>query len=127
MSRKIYKKVDGVYRWIDLDETATAQEAPFIHQDSFDRPLRHPVTGKMYDSRSAYEKENKRLGLEVVGNEKLSQKPRQLKDKITEAQIMDAIHHAEAIHSDPARLRAVREENLRRIERAERLLHGKGR
>lgn len=126
MSRKLYKKIDGVYQWIDLDETSKAQESPFIHNDTLERPLRNPADGKIYESRREYEKSVKRMGLEIVGNEKLSQKPRQLQDKVTETQIMDAIHRAEAIHSDPAKLRAQREENYRRLERAERTLHGKG-
>jgi hypothetical protein len=125
MSRKLYKKIHGKYQWIEIDETVKEETVPAVHTDTLKEPLKHPVTGKIFESRSAYEKETKRLGLEVVGNDKLSEKPRQLKDKITESQIMDAIHHAEAIHSDPAKLRAQRAENKRRLELINKLLYGK--
>jgi hypothetical protein len=123
MTRSVYKKINGEFRWIELDGKAEA-EPFFVHEDTLEKPLRHPVTGKIYDSRSEYEKETKRLGLEIVGEEKLSQRPRRTKDSLTEERIMDAIEKAESITGDPSKFRARMNENMERLERRMRLLNG---
>lgn len=126
MTRKLYKKVDGEWRWFDLDEKP--DETPFFIQgDTLDKPLKHPVTGKMYDSRSEYLKATKALGLEVVGDEKLSQRPRNLKENITDDKIIDAIQRAEAIQSDPFKRNQFKRMNEIRTEMAEKALYGQKR
>jgi len=126
MARKLYKKIDGEYRWIDLDEPSP-EPSLFVQGDTFEQPLKHPVSGKMFDSKSEYLKETKRLGLEIVGNDKFSQRPRNIKDKISEERILDAIQHAEAIQSDPARRNEQRYKNEQILERAEKLLYAQKR
>lgn len=123
MARKLYVKIDGKYQWVDLDEKPTEQAAPAVRADTLLSPIKHPVTGKMYDSVSAYEKDCRAQGFEIVGNEKLSQKPRRLKDKISEEKVMDAIYRAESFHSEPARTRAWRNEQQERLERFRKLVH----
>jgi hypothetical protein len=87
-------------------------------------PLQHPVTGEIVDSKSNYARINKRLGLEVVGNEKLSERKDSRPDTFTDAKILDGIYRAEAIMADPSKLRARQNENRERLYRAERLVNG---
>lgn len=96
-----------------------------VHNDTMPA-LRHPVTGKMYDSKSEYIKECNRLGLEIIGNELLSEKGSKvhnLKDPLTDEVIIDKIHKAESIFDDPTKLRARQNENLERLERWRNLVH----
>ncbi len=126
MSRSTYRKVNGEWKWIDLDESAPEPVAPFIHQDSF-KPgmrLRHPVTDELVDSKSRWAAINKAEGLTCVGNDLLSKRRGRGPEKLTEEVILDRIHRAEAIQSDPSKLRAARERNFELQERNRRLLNG---
>lgn len=124
MARSVYKKIGGEYRWIQLD--GKIEPEPFyVHQDTLEKPLKHPVTGKIYDSRSEYEKDTRKMGLEIVGEDKLSQRPTRRHDSLTEEKIIDAIHKAESIVGDPTKFRARMNENIERLERAEKLLNRK--
>lgn len=125
MPRSVYRKINGEWRWIEYDEKGNAKEpiAPFIHQDTMD-PLTHPVTGEVIDSRCQWERINERHGLECVGNELLSEKPRRCEEKVTDAVVMDRIYRAEAIFDDPSKRRAREYENLERRARVERLING---
>ncbi len=70
--------------------------APFIRADGMDPILNH-ANGLMYDSRSAYERGVKDAGCEIVGNEKLTAKPRPtLSDRELKQDIKTAIDQVEA-------------------------------
>ena len=70
--------------------------APFIRSDGMDPILNH-ANGLMYDSRSAYERGVKDAGCEIVGNEKLTAKPRPtLSDRELKQDIKTAIDQVEA-------------------------------
>jgi len=113
-----------VWQWIELD-TMPQTNPFFVHTDELSEPLKHPVNGKTYTSKAKYVKDTQKLGLEIVGEEKLSQKPRQLKDKITEKQVLDAMERAEAIHSDPAKRNEWRNRVEHATQTAYSLLYGK--
>lgn len=118
--RKLYVVRDG--KIVELTASAPGEvSAPFVQQDTMD-PLRHPISGRIYDSKSEYMKETRAHGCEVVGNELLSQKPRRTKEVITEKVVLDRIERAEAILNDPSKYRARVEENYRRLERREKYL-----
>lgn len=97
--------------------------APFIHDDTMP-PLRNLANSKIYDSRSAYLRDCKAMGLEVVGNDLMSKQKHQVKERITEEVILDKIQKAESIISDPSKMRARQEENYRRLERHKELIRG---
>jgi hypothetical protein len=120
---EIYRKQpDGTWAWEKRDDTPKTPVAPAVKGDTFKTPLRHPVTGKVYDSESQYMRATKREGCEVVGNDLLSKKKQVLQEKITDAVIMDRIERAEAIASDPTKFRARQNENMERLERRKELL-----
>lgn len=125
MPGETYRKINGKWQWVKMDEPITPPPAssPAIHQDTLDRPIRNMATGEVYDSKSAYLK-NLPKGCEVVGNDLLSGKKSNPPEKITEARILDAMQKAEAICSDPVKYRARQNENFERLERANRLLNG---
>lgn len=105
MAREIYRKVNGEWKWTKVDEAPVVQGSVAIHGDTFDRPLRHPVTGEVIDSGTKWDRINKEHGLECVGNDLLSKKPRHTTDHVTEERIRDSMEQAEAIYSDPAKRR----------------------
>lgn len=121
MARALYRFINGEFVEVYSDQDREAPKAPVIHNDTMDA-LRNPVTGTIHDSKSSYLKECDRLGLEVVGTEKFSQKGNALKDKLTDAVILDRIEKAEAILSDPAKRRERQYRNERLLELRERLL-----
>lgn len=124
MARKVVGVIkDGVYYNVascDIikAESPCSDSMPSIIPDSMP-PLRHPVSGHVFESKSAYLRETERLGLQVVGNDKRTPVN---KDKLTEKVILDRIERAEAIHSDPFKYRQRMNENLYRIERAKKIL-----
>lgn len=79
--------------------------AAAIHQDTLEKPLRHPVTGRIHDSKSEYLRDCDRTGTRVVGNDWLGLEPTRPEDKFTDEMIIDRIHRAEAIMRDPAKRR----------------------
>lgn len=123
MPRQTFRKIDGKWQWVTGDESVTPPTplSPAIHQDTLDKPIRNMITGKIYDSASSYKKELPK-GVEIVGNERLSNKPRNIPDRLTEAQVMDAVHKAEAICGDPTKFRDRQNENIERLERHQRLM-----
>jgi hypothetical protein len=123
MARITYVFRNG--RFVELGKEGQAKDpvAPAVIGDEMD-PIKHPVTEEIIDSKSKYHRVNKSLGLEVVGNDLLSQRPQHLKEKITDEVILDRIEKAEAILSDPSKMRAREHENHERLERAEKLMYG---
>jgi len=113
--RTIYKKVDGVYQWLPGDSEAAESMSAAVHQDTMPA-LAHPVTGQVFESKSAYLRAVKADGLTVVGNDLLSRKAHTPTDKITEEKVIDAIQKTEAIMSDPARRNELRYKNERILE-----------
>ena len=91
----------------------------FVHQDTMKKALRHPVTGELVDSMTRWNRINKEQGLECVGNDLLSNRKPELKDRITDELILDRIDKAESILRDPTKRRDY--ENMQR-ERTERHL-----
>ena len=127
----------GHFKWLrnpdgtrKLDETGhgilipineePAPELHYVQQDTMD-PLRHPKTSEIIDSRSKWRIVNKQHKLEEVGNDLISNRPREVKDRITEERIYEAFQKGEAISSDPARRNAHRNMMLERRENHERL------
>lgn len=106
-----FKNVEGMQ--IERSENKSAA----VHQDSMNSPLQSPITGHIYESKSAYMKHVKRHGCEVVGNDLLSNKKRDLPDRVNDKVILDRIEKAESIYSDPTKMRARQNENHERLER----------
>lgn len=127
MSRSRFAKVDGAWRWFEYDkENAPEGASAFVHQDSFKpgQPLRHPVTGEMVDNHTRWNQINKQENLTCVGNDLQSKRCGRGPEKVTEEVILDRIHKAEAITSDPSRLRAWRNQQMELSERNRRLIGG---
>jgi hypothetical protein len=122
MSRKLYAFRDGLLIDVSGAPLPPCGASAFIQDDTM-APLRHPVTSKYYDSKSEYIRDTKRMGMEIMGEEKHSEKPQILQETITEPLIMDRIERAEAIVSDPAKFRARLMENQERLARRERYLN----
>ena len=122
MARTIYKYDEKLGKMVEVYNSERVEvDAPYVIQDTLRDPLWHPVTEKIYDSTSAYMRDTKALGLDVVGNDLLSKRPRQVKDKITDAVIMDKIEKAESIVNDPIKREWRARENEARYERAKKL------
>lgn len=51
-----------------------SNRAHYVQQDTME-PLRHPSTGEVYDSKSAFRRQTKALGLEEVGNDWRGKEP----------------------------------------------------
>lgn len=113
--RTIYKKVDGVYQWLPGDSEAAESMSAAVHQDTMPA-MAHPITGQVFESKSAYLRAVKADGLTVVGNDLLSRKAHTPTDKITEQRVMEAIQKTEAIMADPARRNELRYKNERMLE-----------
>lgn len=124
MPRRLYVWRDG--KFIELGREVAESKSASVHQDTI-TALKHPVTGKVYESKSAYLKDLKRDGLSVVGNDLLSKKKQVIADRVTEEMIMDKIERAESIVSDPFKLSQERSRNLQLLEQRERLLYAKQR
>lgn len=122
MGRRLWVVRDGELMEV-AEESASEVEAPFIIDDTMG-PIRSMANGRVYDSKSRYMQSIRDRGLEVVGNDLLSKKPRNIPDKITEKVILDKIEKAEATMSDPTKWRAHQNRNMELRERAERLLNG---
>lgn len=123
MARQIFKFIDGKLTEVYNSEAVESVSA-FIHTDEVHKPLTNMVTGKKYTSKSQYLKDVKRQGLEVVGNDLLSKRKHVPKETLTDEMILDRIDRAESILKDPAKYRARQNENLERLERYEKLIHG---
>jgi hypothetical protein len=69
---------------------------PAIRSDGMD-PIMNHANGLIYDSRSAYERGVKEAGCEIVGNEKVTPRPRAvLSDRELKQDIKTAIDQVEA-------------------------------
>lgn len=122
MTRKLYVMRD--LKLVEVGGDIQPSQTPFIHDDSMP-PLRHLVSGKVFDSKAQYLAECRKHNVSVVGNDLLSKQKHELPDRLTDAKVMDAVHKAESIMSDPSKLRARMNENLAILERRERLLNGR--
>jgi len=119
--KKVFQVLNGEF--VEVTAASSGEgPAPFVHPDTLKAGLRHPVTGEITESVSRYNQINKKLGLEVVGNDLLSQKPRRFTDKVDDKRVLDAIYKAESIYSDPTKYRARQNENMERLERYRRLI-----
>lgn len=124
MKREIYKKIDGVWRWVTLEDSNAPQAAaPFVHQDTLKQPLRHLVTGEMCDSASRMRQLDRQSGVRCVGNDLASKRPDGRKDKITDEVIRDRIERAESIADNPDKLRERQGEIQERMERVRKYLN----
>ena len=120
---------DGKFITFDSEPTPLASsgsgaKSSGVIDDSM-APLRHPVTGHLYESKSAYRRTNKRLGLEEVGNDLLSRERPNFKERITDERVIDAVQKAESIVSDPVKRRAHYNEMIAGYERHQRIF-GRG-
>lgn len=89
--------------------TSKGSASPFVHQDSFKTPLRHPKTGEMVDSQTRWNQINKEHGLRVVGNDWINDEPKnEVRDRITDEKVIDACDRALAIETDPDKRRQKR-------------------
>lgn len=119
MTRRLFRVING--ECIEITPEARP-ETHAVHEDSIPQGLRHPVTDEIFDSKAKYLKRTRELGLEVVGDDLLSRRERKVPDYLTEEKIMDKFEKAEAIVSDPTRLREHHNRNLARFEEQQRLL-----
>lgn len=106
-----------------MTRSVQPSQSAFIQQDTID-PIRHMVSGKIFDSRSAYLKECERTNTKVVGNDWVGGVKHDLPDKLTEERIVDAMDFAESTVGDSSKLRAFHNQNLEILERREKLLYG---
>lgn len=110
-------------RYGTLGESIFGKEDPFnndlsarnVIEDTM-TPLKHPVTGEVINSKTKWAQVNRDHGLEVVGND-IPKYRHQIRDRITDDVILDRIQRAEAIYSDPAKLREAYNRNQERLER----------
>lgn len=76
--RYVWREGLGAVNVLDLDpieeSKRSALSAPMIISDTTD-PFRSMLDGRMYDSKSRYERSVKDAGCVVVGNEKVESKP----------------------------------------------------
>lgn len=93
-------------------------DAPFVQNDTLEKPLRDLVTGKMYDSKSALLSAYKARGSRVVGNDWVNSEPKnEVPDRITEEKILEATEKALAIETNPDRRREKRSQERIELER----------
>jgi len=116
---KYYAFRNGTFEEIYRDTASSEPISAAVHQDTFKTPLRHPKTGEMVESLSRWNQINKQHNLRVVGNDELNCAPKGPKDRITDEKIMEAIYKAEAIHSNPDKLKEREHENMLRLEKAQ--------
>ncbi len=107
MSRATYRKchacgdIHDVAAWPGpcLEQFRKARSSlpmPAIRSDGMD-PIMNHANGLIYDSRSAYERGVKEAGCEIVGNEKVTPRPRAvLSDRELKQDIKTAIDQVEA-------------------------------
>lgn len=107
MTKQVFKWQEGEI--VEVLGLTKEVEAHAVHQDTLEKPLKHPVTGKIHDSKSAYLKDCELTGTRVVGNDWIngSQKLEDCKPKdlITDDKILRAMKKAENIQRDPAKRR----------------------
>lgn len=108
MARKLIGYIrDGVY-YKSGEHPRSSSRSHSISQDTLATPLRHPVTGKMYDSKSALLRSYKEgeIKYNVIGNELMSEQPERLSKGLRDDQIVDAVDYAESVLSDSSKHRA---------------------
>lgn len=120
MTKKVYRWHEG--ELVEILGLSPEVEAAAVHQDTLASPLRHPVTGRIHDSKSEYLRDCERTGTRVVGNDWLNLSPSKPQDKITDSMIIDKIHKAEAIMRDPAKRRERNNLSLRMAETSQRFM-----
>lgn len=72
------QRYDKVYGdWVDIETWCQRRSSNFeekagfyVQSDSLDKPLSHPVTGKVHDSKSTFRRDTKNSGCVEVGNDK---------------------------------------------------------
>lgn len=121
MSNKYYRwtQPGAVEEIVGLSPEVVAHA---IHQDTLETPLRHPVTGRIHDSKSEYMRDCAATGTRVVGNDWLGLESCKPEDKITDEMIIDRIHKAEAIMRDPARRRERQNLSMRMAEHSSKFM-----
>ncbi len=119
MPRKTYVWKNGEF--VEINKEIKENVTPFVQDDTI-APLRNLANDKIYDSKSRYLKDLKKDGLEVVGNDLLSRKRHNFKEKITDEIIIDRIQKAESILHDPTKRRAYENMQRERYENMQRLL-----
>jgi hypothetical protein len=119
MARKVYKFVGGQVVEVGEPQASEGEVSAFLVDDTLPTPLRNPATGVIYTSKSEYIKSVSNAGCRIVGNDWINEGgPRNdVKDKITDDRVMDAIARAEAIEYDPDKRAAKRYEEQRDLER----------
>lgn len=125
MPSKYYRWTGNEFVELGSEDGSLDAQAPAVHDDTLKAPLQNPVTGEIFDSKTQYLESVRRAGCEVVGNDRVGQKPRRPSDNIDEAKVVDRSLKAEAILSDPARRRAWHNEQLAKYEQKQRLLRGR--
>ncbi len=71
MTKKSYRWDGELNKLIEVDK-GHWRETPFVQSDQLEKPLKHVVSGRWFDSKSEYRKETKRLGCVEVGNDLLN-------------------------------------------------------
>lgn len=74
MARETYVLRNGELVLKHLAAPLPTSGGPFVISDTMD-PIRSQADGRMYDSKSAYERSVKAHGAEIVGNERLGHRP----------------------------------------------------
>ena len=62
---------DGTFLMIEIDKAGYLvgdNSAPAVHQDTMN-PLKHPCDGRVYESRSQYDRVTKAHGCQEIGND----------------------------------------------------------
>jgi hypothetical protein len=114
--RRVYAIRDG--ELVELTRSVSEVDAPAVHQDSFKDGLKHPVTGETVYCHSRWNEINRERGLRVVGNDWVGDGPpkNDIKDRITEERVMDAIEKSISIETDPDKRREKRYREERELE-----------
>ena len=125
MPSTFYGWRDGAFVQIGSSDFSESV-APFVHDDTLPQAITNLVTGFTTESTSAYLRNCKENNLQVVGNDLLSKKKRNLPDRINEDLVLDRIERAEAKLNDPDKRRELENRNLRALEQREKLLGNRG-
>lgn len=122
MVSKFYQRINGKIQEIEVEGLTKEAQSHFVHQDTLEKPLRHPVTGRIHDSKSGYMRDCEATNTRVVGNDWVGTTPEGPKDLIDDALIMDRMRKAEAILRDPAKRRERQQLNYRMAEHNDRFM-----
>lgn len=93
--RKLFAYRGGKFVEITKDEVKPI--APYVYTDTMDA-TEHPCDGNVYESKSRFRAVTKAHGCMEIGNDLLSEHPKERVNNITDKHIAEALNHALEVH-----------------------------